>query len=78
MLYTIVPLEDVFAALPWAANHPGSTGEPTAPVAPVPAVVGGVQVLVSPSYDGRNRVERVISTDPTDYLKPWLFPGTLA
>lgn len=74
MLYTIMPLEDVFAMPSWGTGQSGSALEPTPSV---PAVVGGVQVLVSPSYDGRNRVERVISTDPMDYLKPWLAPGTL-
>jgi hypothetical protein len=74
MLYTIMPLEEVFAAPPWEAGYAGSAA---APHPPVPAVVGGVQVLVSPSYDGRNRVERIISTDPADYLNPRLAPGTL-
>lgn len=74
MLYTIIPLEEVFAAPPWEVGHAGSAA---APHPPVPAVVGGVQVLVSPSYDGRNRVERIISTDPADYLNPRLAPGTL-
>lgn len=74
MLYTIIPLEEVFATPLWAT---GQTGSAAAPCPPVPAVVGGVQVLVSPSYDGRNRVERVISTDPADYLNPRLAPGTL-
>jgi hypothetical protein len=74
MLYTIIPLEEVFAAPPWAAGGGDSAG---APPLPIPAVVGGVQVLVSPSYDGRNRVERVISTDPAVYLDPRFAPGTL-
>jgi len=74
MLYTIIPLEEVFAAPPWAT---GPSGSAAAPHPPVPAVVGGVQILVSPSYDGRNRVERVISTDPADYLNPRLAPGAL-
>ncbi|HNU94628.1 MAG TPA: YlzJ-like family protein [Bacillota bacterium] len=74
MLYTIIPLEEVFAAPAWATS---STGSAAAPPIPVPAVVGGVQVLVSPSYDGRHRVERVISTNPLDYLDPRLTPGAM-
>jgi len=74
MLYTIIPLEEVFAAPPWAT---GPSGSAAAPYPPVPAIVGRVQVLVSPSYDGRNRIERVISTDPAVYLDSRFAPGTL-
>ena len=74
MLYTIIPLEEVFAAPPWAT---GPSGSAAAPHPPVPAIVGGVQVLVSPSYDGRNRIERVMSTDPAVFLDPRFAPGTL-
>lgn len=74
MLYTIIPLEEVFAAPPWAT---GQADSQAAPQPAVPAVVGGVQVLVSPSHDGKNRVERVISTNPVDYLDPRLAPGSL-
>ncbi len=76
MLYTIIPIEDVFATPSWASAQPGSASM-LAQAPQVPAVVGGVQVLALPSYDGRYRVDRVISTDPMDYLKPWLAPGAL-
>ncbi|MEA4884632.1 MAG: YlzJ-like family protein [Clostridia bacterium] len=67
MLYTVMPIEQVLS--PFVADG----GDPL----PVLAAVDGVQVLIVPSDAGRGRIERVLSTDPADYLNPSLAPGTV-
>ncbi|HHV93257.1 MAG TPA: hypothetical protein GXX47_01830 [Firmicutes bacterium] len=37
----------------------------------------GVQVLVEPLEFGRGRIVKLLSTDPRDYLKPELAPGSV-
>ncbi|MEW6572489.1 MAG: YlzJ-like family protein [Bacillota bacterium] len=39
--------------------------------------VGGVPVMIEEVSPGRGRLERVLSTDPFDYLNPALSPGNL-
>ncbi len=36
----------------------------------------GVRLEVVPEIDKSYTVNRIISTDPADYLKPWLQPGS--
>lgn len=40
------------------------------------AVVGGVPVLLRRAANGGACIERVLSTDPADFLRPELTPGT--
>lgn len=40
------------------------------------AVVGGVPVILRRTGDGSAFIERVMSTDPQDFLRPELSPGT--
>lgn len=69
MLYTIMPMEVVFGPPP---------GESQPEVLSVVASVGGgVRALVQPLPDGRARLERLLSTDPADYLRSDLIPGTI-
>ncbi|MDI3279890.1 MAG: YlzJ-like family protein [Bacillota bacterium] len=65
ILYTILPPEEIFAE-EW--------GEEAA--APVEVQVDGVILSVSPGGNGSARVERVISTNPEDYLHPFFQPGS--
>lgn len=74
MLWTIVPIEWVLAEEPpgvdWSAGQ--------AAVAPVLAevTIGSGRVVLETGPDGRARVHRVLSTDPADYLRPELQPGS--
>jgi hypothetical protein len=43
---------------------------------PRQVLVDGVPVLVREAGPGRGRIDRLLSTDPQDYLRPGLAPGT--
>lgn len=64
VLYTPLALEDIF---PQDLNNPGALVEMT---------VNGRLCLVRRDADGIPRLERLLSTDPNDYLIPDLAPGT--
>ena len=64
ILWTAMPLELVTEGL-----LPEAT-------APVERMVDGRMVLVTPGADGMGTVERLLSTDPADYLDPRWQPGT--
>lgn len=62
LLYTPIPLELVLEGIePERHFREG--------------VVSGVPVLIEEVSPGRGRLERVLSTDPFDYLDPVLRPG---
>ena len=63
ILYTVVPPEEIFP----------EEEERTF----VTARYQGVSVVVEPVGDGRARLERVLSTDPEDYLRSDLQPGAI-
>lgn len=63
MLYTSMPLEAIFPA------------ETTVPLQEV--FINGRLCLVKRGPDGSPRLERLISTDPKDYLNPRFAPNTL-
>lgn len=67
ILYTIIPPEEIFAEEEWSQE--------AAP--PLEVQVDGVILSVSPGKRGSARVERVISTNPEDYLRPSFQPGNL-
>ncbi|MFO7310925.1 MAG: YlzJ-like family protein [Bacillota bacterium] len=62
ILWTIVPIESVL------------DDEPSTPQV-VDVAVGHMRLLLEPGADGRTRIQRVLSTDPADYLRPELTPG---
>lgn len=63
VLYTVIPLENVL-------------GEDDAEIGEVLTVnVGGVNATVRPDAGGYGVVERLLSTNPEDYLKSELAPG---
>ena len=65
MLYTIMPWEIIFPA------------EPQAPLTPVTmATIHGRPCLVRREPDGILRIERLLSTDPTDFLDERFLPNT--
>lgn len=64
MMHTIMPLEVVFEQ----ANTPLTVQEISH---------AGVSLLVEPQTNGKNRVQRIISSNPADYLNPQLQPGNL-
>lgn len=64
ILYTVYDVESVL-----------STAD-TTPSALENAMVGGVPVLIRRAKEGAASIERVLSTDPNDYLRPELTPGT--
>lgn len=43
----------------------------------VHAAVNGCPVLVEPLGEGRGRIERILSTDPSQYLTLGLQPGSI-
>lgn len=64
MLWTIIPEELLL-------------DEEDGPVSLMEMSVGGARVLFETAADGTRRVHRVLSTDPADYLRPELQPGTV-
>lgn len=64
MLWTIVPTE-------WVLD------EDETPSSVLEMSVGQAKVVLERSSDGTTRVQRVLSTDPADYLRPELQPGTV-
>ncbi len=76
MLYTIVPIEDIFSGAWDAGGNRGAglTAEGLA-APPVELPLGGRRLIVSPQPDGSARLVRLISTDPADYLDPRWQPG---
>lgn len=63
IFYTVLPVEDVF--------------EDEEERQFVSASIGGCPVLVESLGEGRGRVERVLSTDPSHYMTPGVQPGSI-
>lgn len=69
MLYTIIPLEAIFDP-----EMETSSGESTAEVE---IKQGPVSLLAQPLPGGQYKINRIISTDPQDYLRPEWQPGSI-
>lgn len=69
MLYTIIPLEAIFDP-----ETETSSGESTAEVE---IKQGPVSLLAQPLPGGQYKINRIISTDPQDYLRPEWQPGSI-
>jgi hypothetical protein len=65
ILYTIVPVEQVFA-------ESGQSAEPAMEID-----TGQTRLLLERLGEGRARIVRVISPNPNDYLRPHLQPGRI-
>jgi hypothetical protein len=70
ILYTIIPLEAVFDWETENGFHEFSTDE-------VLIKQGSVSLLTQPLPGGQYKINRIISTDPQDYLKPEWQPGSI-
>lgn len=68
MLYSIMPPEVVFEVLEAGGANGMGTLEET-------VLVGGPRLLLRRDARGRGVIERIISTEPRDYLDPRLQPG---
>ncbi|MCL6547903.1 MAG: YlzJ-like family protein [Alicyclobacillus sp.] len=64
VLWTIAPVDLVFAGV---LENAGASWQEVR--------MGEVTMLVSPAGDGMGRVERLISPNPQDYLRPEWQPG---
>ena len=64
MMHTIMPMEVVF---------------PEQATTPILQEIrhGGVNLLVEQLPNGKNRIQRIISSNPADYLNPNLQPGIM-
>lgn len=69
MLYTIIPLEAIFD--PETETSPGESA------AEVEIKQGPVSLLAQPLPGGQYKINRIISTDPQDYLRPEWQPGSI-
>lgn len=67
LLYTIMPFEVIF----------GDEAAEQEAAAEVELSIGEVRLLVQPLSGGRAVVNRIISTNPEDYLKPSWQPGSI-
>lgn len=70
MLYTIIPLEAIF-------DPETETGSGESVVAEVEIKQGSVSLLAQPLPGGQYKINRIISTDPQDYLRPEWQPGSI-
>lgn len=69
MLYTIIPSETIFDSEPETGPVENS-GE-------VEIKQGPVSLLTQALPGGQYKINRIISTDPQDYLKPEWQPGSI-
>lgn len=66
LLWTIVPMEKVFADMSQAADPPLREISRE-----------GITMLVRAGNEGTGTIERIISPNPQDYLKPQWQPGAV-
>lgn len=67
LLYTIVPNESIFDS---EIDYNGGQQE-------MEIALGQASLLVQSLPGGRYKINRIISTDPQDFLKPEWQPGTI-
>ncbi len=70
MLYTIIPFEAIFDAEAESDLAQDSLGD-------VEIKQGQASLLTQPLPGGQFKINRIISTDPQDYLKPEWQPGSI-
>lgn len=63
IMYTVIPIEEIF----------DDEESPSL----MAAHVMGCSVLIEPLGDGRGRIERILSTNPDDYLNSRIQPGSI-
>jgi len=67
LLYTMMPLEVIF----------GTEAEEKETLTELELNIGEVRLLVQPLSGGRAVINRIISTNPNDYLNPTWQPGSI-
>lgn len=70
MLYTIIPSEAIFDSESETSALESSVGQ-------VEIKQGSVSLLTQPLPGGQYKIDRIISTDPQDYLRPEWQPGSI-
>lgn len=70
MLYTILPLEAIFDPETETSSSESAATE-------VEIKQGSVSLLAQPLPGGQYKINRIISTDPQDYLRPEWQPGSI-
>lgn len=70
MLYTIIPAEAIFDSESETSPLESSVGQ-------VEIKQGSVSLLTQPLPGGQYKIDRIISTDPQDYLRPEWQPGSI-
>ncbi len=70
MLYTIIPFEAIF-------DSETESGPPESSADEVVIKQGSVSLLTQALPGGQYKINRIISTDPEDYLKPEWQPGSI-
>lgn len=66
LYYTIVPTDELF----------DDSEENETSTSIVEVQRSGMTMLVAPTTHGRGQIQRLISSNPADYLKPELQPGS--
>jgi len=64
MMHTIMPLESVFPQPEMAAQYKYINSS-------------GVDMMVEQLPNGQKRIERILSTNPLDFLNPMFQPGNI-
>lgn len=72
MFYTIVPLEIIFREEEPEEEEPSKDK-----MDEIEIKQSGVTLLVQPHLPGQYKINRIISTNPSDYLKPDWQPGSI-
>lgn len=70
MLYTIIPSEAIFDSATETSSVESAAAE-------VEIKQGSVSLLAQPLPGGQYKINRIVSTDPQDYLKPEWQPGSI-
>ncbi len=70
LLYTIIPPEYIFA-------EEDDYGQYSSKIEEIEIQKNGKSFLVSPTNGGRAKINRIISTNPQDYLNPEWQPGSI-
>lgn len=70
MLYTIVPIETIF-------EEEESSGIGKFTPAPITIRRDGIELLAEQLPGGEYRIQRLISTNPQDFLNPKWQPGSI-
>lgn len=74
MFYTIVPIEYIFGEDEPEQDDPQKNNDNDEEIE---IKRGGVSLMVRPHLPGQYKINRIISTNPYDYLRPDWQPGAI-